>query len=185
MYLRKKKFITMCTRKIGPAPCTLEKMWRNSAGGRYYIRFYSDNNSNSQNSSENSSSPRSGSASPENGPIDPNSPDQDRSKYIVSTLGSDRDAIENYFDNKRAAIRYAYSDNSEQCQNLLDELNSQETDVKDLAGLSIGALSTGYSPLNLSDADSDSNPNSQPRSPIIQDSSDVIGGDEPMEFGDE
>lgn len=143
----------------------------------------------------------SGSVSPDSGPIDASSATIDRTKFIAAAYGNDRDSIESYFDSKKIAVKSAYENDPVECRNTLDELYSQEADVKDLAGLSVGNLSPTQSPNPVSSSNSEvqlassinqevesssaPSPEAEPKSGFLQDSSDIIGGDEPMDFGDE
>jgi hypothetical protein len=140
-------------------------------------KLLSDNES--LNSSESNISSQNGSASPENGPIDSGSSEIDRTKFIANTFGRDREAIEEYFDTKKAAIRLAFADDLDMRNALLDQLESQELDVKDTVGLTLEPLSPGFAP------NSDTSSESEIPATFVQDSSDVVGGEEPMEFGDD
>ncbi len=55
-----------------------------------------------------------------------------------------------------------------------------------LVDLTIETLSVTYSsPRNLSTGGSETHSENNSASPFVQDSSDVVGGEEPLEFGDE
>jgi len=80
-------------------------------------------------------------------------------------LGSDMNGIDNYYEQKKVSIATALADDPELCDELLNDLEKQRIEVK-------------------ATAQSRAEESSQEESPSYtpQDSSDVVGGDEPMDF---
>ena len=103
------------------APCTIKSPFFllniNLHGAPKLLADNSSNNSSME--AQNTVDRTSASSSPENGPINPNDPNIDRTKYIANTLGHDREAIESYFNQKRSAVCSAHDSSTDSCKDIL------------------------------------------------------------------
>lgn len=102
--------------------------------------------------------------------VDVNSSIVDNAYAISCNFGSDMNAINDFYRNKKVYITAALADHPEPCAELLDELNKQMVEVKD----------TVASPIV-----SDSPRVEESSDNVAQNSYDVVGSDERSNFSDE